>query len=263
MTEATWAPLRAELDRWAEAGRSVQLWLRDDDAVAPSPALSRLSDLAERFEAPVLLAVIPMLAEPALAAALARMPLLQPCQHGVRHQNHAPPGEKKSEFGAGRSPATVDAGIAEAGLHLRELFGEAPVPIFVPPWNRIAPGHAARLPALGFAGLSCFRGHRLAGTAGLALLDTDLDVMDWQGGRVGRRHEELVAELAALLAHRRSGSGAAGATLGVLLHHRDHDETVWSFLDALLRLARAHPAVRIAEPKALLHGCRGATAPPD
>ena len=96
MTEATWAPLWAELDRWVEAGRSVQLWLRDDDAVAPSPALSRLSDLAERFEAPVLLAVIPMLAEPALAAALARMPLLQPCQHGVRHQNHAPPREKKS-----------------------------------------------------------------------------------------------------------------------------------------------------------------------
>ena len=155
----------------------------------------------------------------------------------------------------------MDAEIADAGLRLRELLGEAPVPIFVPPWNRIAPGHAARLPALGFAGLSCFRGHRLAGTAGLALLDTDLDVMDWQGGRVGRRHDELVAELAALFAQRRSGGGA-GATLGVLLHHRDHDETVWSFLDALLRLARAHPAVRIAEPKALLHGRRGATTPP-
>lgn len=259
MTDAPWGLLRDELDRWSKAGRSLRLWLRDDDAVAPSPALSRLSDLAERFEVPVLLAVIPMLAEPGLAAALQRMPLLQPCQHGVRHQNHAPPGAKKSEFGAERSAVTVDAEIAEAGLRLRDLLGDKLVPIFVPPWNRIDPRHAARLPALGFTGLSCFRGHRLAGTGDLVLLDTDLDVMDWQGGRVGRQHEELVAELVSLLAQRRTGS-IDEPTLGVLLHHRDHDDTVWSFLDGLLRLARAHPAVHLAEPRALLNGRREGTA---
>jgi hypothetical protein len=146
---------------------------------------------------------------------------------------------------------TVAAEIAEASMRLRDLLGPEIVPIFVPPWNRIDRSHAARLPALGFAGLSCFRGHQLEKAGGPALLDTDLDVMDWHGGRVGRRHEELIAELTGFLAQRRV-SGVGDTTLGVLLHHRDHDETVWSFLDALLRLTRAHPAVHIADPMALL-----------
>ncbi|PZO01797.1 MAG: polysaccharide deacetylase, partial [Hyphomicrobiales bacterium] len=77
-----WLPLQAELDRWSEAGLTIRLWLRDDDAVAPSPALDRLADVGERFALPVLLAVIPMLAEPALASAMRAMPALLPCQHG-------------------------------------------------------------------------------------------------------------------------------------------------------------------------------------
>ena len=62
MSLPPWKPLAEELDRWNAAGRRLALWLRDDDAVAPSPALDRLSRLAEDFGAPVLLAVIPMVA---------------------------------------------------------------------------------------------------------------------------------------------------------------------------------------------------------
>ena len=82
LPDSTWLPLAAELDRWSEAGRQIRLWLRDDDAVAPTPALDRLSALGERFALPVLLAVIPAQAEPALAEALRDRPSLLPCQHG-------------------------------------------------------------------------------------------------------------------------------------------------------------------------------------
>jgi len=251
--------LSRELDRWSEGDRRLRLWLRDDDAVAPSPALGRLSDLAERFGAPVLLAVIPMLAEPALAPALRAMPLLRPCQHGVWHRNHAQAGAKKSEFGPDRDAPTVDAEIALGSRRLAELLGPAILPAFVPPWNRIDPGHAARLPALGFTGLSCFRNYCLGPRGGPALLNTHIDVMDWQGGRIGRPPAELLAEIVAWLSAARE-TGALAADLGLLLHHRDHDETVWSFLTAFLKAA-GHPAVSLVDPGRLLAPPFTATQP--
>jgi hypothetical protein len=246
MNAPHWQALTLELDRWSASGRTIGLWLRDDDAVAPSPALDRLSDLAGRFAAPVILAVIPLLAEPALARALRGMPLLRPCQHGVSHLNHAPAGSKKSEFGAEREAADVDADIARGWQRLHDLLGDAALPIFVPPWNRIAQNHAARLGALGFAGLSCFRDYRLGPGGGPRLINTHVDVMDWHGGRIGRSAPDILAELTALLADRRK-SEAGDIELGLLLHHRDHDEIAWSALADLLQAA-AHPAVRLIDP---------------
>ena len=49
----------AELARWRAEGLSLPIWWRDDDAIAPTPALERLLALAEQFEAPLHLAVIP------------------------------------------------------------------------------------------------------------------------------------------------------------------------------------------------------------
>lgn len=256
MNAPHWQALALELDRWSATGRTIGLWLRDDDAVAPSPALGRLSDLAERFATPVLLAVIPLLAEPALATALRGMPLLHPCQHGAIHQNHAPAGSKKSEFGPDREAAEVDADIARGWQRLRDLLGDAALPIFVPPWNRIAQGHAARLGTLGFTGLSCFRGYRHGPTGGPRLLNTHIDVMDWHGGRVGRPAADMLGELVALLAERRQGE-AGDSELGLLLHHRDHDDAAWSFLSDILTAAAAHPAVRLLDPGQLIASPEG------
>lgn len=251
MNAPHWQALARELDQWGASGRTIGLWLRDDDAVAPSPALGRLSDLAERFAAPILLAVIPLLAEPVLAGALRGMPLLRPCQHGAVHHNHAPPGSKKSEFGAERIAADVDADIARGRQRLHEILGDLTLPIFVPPWNRIAQSHAARLQALGFTGLSCFHNYRLGPDGGPRLLNTHVDIMDWHGGRVGRPAPDLLEELVAMLAARRQGE-AADIELGLLLHHRDHDETAWSALTDILSAATAHPAVRMIDPVRLV-----------
>lgn len=251
MNAPHWQALAHELDHWSASGRTIGLWLRDDDTVAPSPALDRLSDLAERFAAPVLLAIIPLLAEPALATALRRMPLLRPCQHGSSHRNHAPAGSKKSEFGAERAAVDVDADIAQGQHSLTDLLGDTVLPIFVPPWNRIAQSHAARLDALGFAGLSCFRDYRLGPDGGPRLLNTHVDIMDWHGGRIGRPAADILAELVALLAERRRNE-AGDSELGLLLHHRDHDETAWSVLSDILAVTAAHPAVRMIDPGQLV-----------
>jgi hypothetical protein len=245
-----WRPLLAELDRWSETGRQVRLWLRDDDAIAPGPALDRLADVGERFGLPVLLAVIPMLAEPALAGALRGMPALLPCQHGCWHRNHAPEGAKKSEFGPLRPADEVEAEIARARYHLGDLLGKEPLPVFVPPWNRIDPGHASLLPELGFSGLSCFRGYSLGPAGGPPLGNTHLDIMDW-GSRTGRQPEDLIAETCLLLAARRASPVSDDDDFGILMHHRDHDAMAWGFLDGFLARATRHPAVLPTDSRAL------------
>lgn len=251
MTGTIWTALDAELDRWHAAGRGVHLWLRDDDAIAPSHALDRLEALAERFRLPVLLAVIPLLAEEALAPRLAGSSWLRPCQHGARHRNHEPAGTKSSEFGAARDEAAVRHHIVAGRDRLRALLGET-LPVFVPPWNRIAPDHAALLPDLGFAGLSCFRGSLAGEGTLLRQIDSDLDLIDWKGGRIGRPHDRLAEEAATLLA-RKCESWPGESHFGLLLHHRDHDDTVWSFLDLFLARYGDHPAVLRADP-AILFG---------
>jgi len=250
MTESgIWSAFAEELDLWSPG--SIRLWLRDDDAVAPSAALDRLAGLSERLSLPVLLAVIPMLAEPALAHVLQTTPSLLPCQHGCWHRDHAPAGAKKSEFGAEREPQAVRAEIILARQRLGELFGSSLLPIFVPPWNRIDRTLAAALPEMGFSGLSCFRGFTLGQNGGPVLANTDIDIMDWHGGRIGRSTEALAAEIAAQLAARRRQGEPRSCTLGLLLHHRDHDETAWSALDALLSRLCAHPAVSPSGPLAV------------
>jgi hypothetical protein len=248
-TDSLWLPLETELDRWSAAGRRVSLWLRDDDAITASPALDRLSALSQRHGLPVLLAVIPMLAEPSLAAALRQMPSLLPCQHGCWHRNHAPAGAKKAEFGAERAAAEVRRELREARARLGDRLGPALLPVFVPPWNRIDPAHAALLPDLGFRGLSCFRGYRLGADGGPALVNTGLDIMDWRA-RIGRPAADLVDEACRLLAGLRA-EASDGDALGLLLHHRDHDEAAWAFLEGFLARAFSHPAVAHGDPRRL------------
>src|SRR5271170_1486794 len=86
---AQWTDLADELDRWGEKGRIATLWWRDDDAAAPSRRLDSL--LATAGEVPVALAVIPALADQALAARLDRSVKtpVRVLQHGWRHLDHA------------------------------------------------------------------------------------------------------------------------------------------------------------------------------
>lgn len=79
--------------------------------------------------------------------------------HGLAHDNHAPLDAKPAEFGPHRPLATLREEAARAlALAQARVPRETLLPVFVPPWNRIAPDLAADLPALGYAGLSAAKG---------------------------------------------------------------------------------------------------------
>lgn len=238
MIDEPMAAVRAELDAWERAGQVARLWFRDDDAMAPTPALDRLLGLSERFAMPILLAVIPMRAERSLAARLASQTLVEVAMHGLWHRNHAPAGEKAQETPAARGAEALSADFAEARARLQDLFGSEAGRWYVPPWNRIAPDVAGLLPSAGFSALSAF-GQASHGVAGLAQINCQIDLIDWRGGRVGRSAAWVASELALALAAARLGGLTS---IGVLGHHLDHDETTWSVLEQLGSLIAAHPA---------------------
>lgn len=237
MTQDPWQPLHDALNRAAARGQTVRFWLRDDDAIEPTPALDTLIDLAERHKAPVLLAVIPAHATQALATRLAQSPLVQPCQHGWCHQNHEPHGHRAAEFGAARAHADSLADLDQGRHRLAHLFGPT-APIFVPPWNRIAPEIAARLAEHGFNALSVFaRKPQLAPP--LPQLDCQLDLIDWKT-RTGRSATWLAQETAIAIDATAPSGPAPNAPIGVLAHHLAHDTTAWTTLAQLLTLTTRH-----------------------
>ena len=222
-----WQGFHHELECWHAAGLKPHLWLRDDDAVAPSLALDRLTALAEKHYAPVLLAVVPHGAGTDLARDVAAHSVLRPCQHGFVHANHARAGEKKQELGPHRPLADVLDQLADGRARLLDLFGGNLRPVLVPPWNRIDPALLPHLPGIGLHGLSTF-GVPAQPAAGR--LDSNVDIMDWHGTRGGFAAATLVPMLVRTLEIARENGGAP---VGILTHHLVHDEQAWSFLDAL------------------------------
>jgi predicted deacetylase len=160
--------------------------------------------------------------------------------HGLNHADHAPAGEKKAEFGPGRPLETL-AREAVAGLAAAQaaLGPEKIVPVFVPPWNRIAPDLVQKLPALGYRGLSTF-GPRAARepAPGLVQVNTHHDPVDWRGTRSLLPPDVLIRQLAAAVSARVDGRHDT-EPIGLLTHHLIHDEAVWSYCATLNeRLAR-------------------------
>jgi peptidoglycan/xylan/chitin deacetylase (PgdA/CDA1 family) len=239
MTDKTiWEPLRRELDRWQAAGRVARFWLRDDDAIEPTPALETLLALTDENKIPLTLAVIPGLTGETLVARLAEETSVAVAVHGWSHTNHAGPQGKKQEL-AGDRPADVVLGELGEGFRLLQRLHPARfLPVLVPPWNRIDAALIPALPALGFAALSVYGRAKQDGP--MPLLNTHVDIIDWHGTRGGRGEAELVAELVAELADRLAGSDEP---IGVLTHHLVHDVAAWDFLSALFAVTTRHPAV--------------------
>jgi peptidoglycan/xylan/chitin deacetylase (PgdA/CDA1 family) len=236
--DPAWRPVTDELERWKQAGRTAGFWLRDDDACAATPALHRLLDRAGVHRAPILLAVVPMKAEPELAALLRGRDDVDVAMHGAWHANHASEGARSSETPAGRTIDAISAEWREARARLTALFGPGAGAWYVPPWNRMSDEAAAILPEIGFSALSVFRGASLA-APGLRRADADVDLIDWRGGRRGRTAADIAAAAAAVLAAARQGGRSS---IGILSHHLDHDDAAWSTLEGLLEVVSAHPS---------------------
>ena len=217
------------LDRALNRRGRTLFWWRDDDAVAWTPALERL--VAALGDIPFALAVIPASAGAGLPGRI--------LQHGWRHTNHAPPGEKRAEFGPHRSAATMIGEIRTGRERLEQLYGPDFLPVFVPPWNRICPVLADALPAEGIAGLSAFRTPGTRFSTG-----THIDPVDWRGGRRFRGVGPVLDDAAAQVA-------AAEGPVGMLSHHLVADAEGLAFLAEFARFVAAHPRAGWADPRDL------------
>ena len=185
---AQWSALRDELARWACDDTVARLWLRDDDAVTVTPALERpqavccsrvpYPDCGRPERCRSNSGGIPFRSATGRVAA-----------HGWRHHNHA-------TIRNGISCRTALRGhrsrFEQARARIETLFGEKAVPIFVPPWNRMAPRRR----------LSCLdqvfaRYRRLVERNRRACANNQRppDIIDWRGSRGGRNPADLISEL--------------------------------------------------------------------
>jgi predicted glycosyltransferase len=244
-----WAPLNRAVERARDAGWEPQFWWRDDDAVRQTPHLVRLLALAEHYRSPVAIAVIPRRSEASLVAALEASPMACALVHGLAHENHARAGDKKAEFGLQRPLGELRADAREALVTAQAKLGAKLVPVFVPPWNRIAPDLAPLLPRLGYGGLSAFRDRSGAGTLeGFVEVNTHIDPIDWHGSRSALPPGVLIEALAGAVRRRVVEQADRGEPIGLLSHHLVHDDALWFFLEALLeQIARLGLSFTAAE----------------
>jgi len=240
---ADWGPLNDELQIWQDQDLTLPLWWRDDDAIEPTPQLDQLTKLSKKLGLPVHLALIPRDATSALAGYVAATSQLIPVVHGWAHQNHAPQGEKKAEFGAHRSVAQTVADADQGLKTLRALFGDQLEPMFVPPWNRISDDLLQGLSGLGYSSLSTFTPRKRAmASPGLAQINTHLDPIHWKGSRSLVPPQQLLDQVTRQLTDRRLGTADSAEPYGVLTHHLVHDAAIWGFTEALIVRLLAGPA---------------------
>jgi len=235
--------LTRELDLWHDSSRVAQLWWRDDDAVAVTPALDRLLALANAFGIEIGVAIIPALAEDSIADALARHAGAVPLQHGYRHKNHAPPGAPAVECGGARPIEEVIAELEAGAERMHALFGGRFGDLMAAPWNHIDPPVLEKLVASGFRGASAYGPRAAMRADGLIVANAHVDPMNWRERRFAGTEKALSGILGELAA-RRTGATDRDEPLGFLTHHLDHDEALWDFLPRLFDLTTRHEAAR-------------------
>jgi hypothetical protein len=242
-----WPDLMAEFDCWEEAGRVATLWWRDDDAVIPTARLGRLLSIASGV--PVSLAVIPADAQQELAQWLAQSLRSAPkssvavLQHGWRHVNHAGVG-KKSEFPAERPRSAVASELAAGWARLSDLFETRAQPVLVPPWNRFDDSLLGLLGGCGLTGISRARPRSASSRApGVIEANIHVDLVAWKGNRGFVGEDAALSDLVQHLRARRLCAVCVGEPTGILTHHLVQDEATDAFLDRLIAVSVAHPAV--------------------
>lgn len=229
---ADWSDLDEELNRWHAAGAGPSFWWRDDDARAPGAALDRLLDLARRHGLPLHLAVVPADVGPALSDRLSQEPDVFAMQHGYAHVNHEPRGHGASEIGDHRDMARQLDDLRAGWERLNGAAVPRLLPALAPPWNRISPRTVQHLADLGYRLLST--SHPRAAqrpTDGLMQVNIHVDPIRWKEGPRFRGTARILDAICTHLADRRTCRVDGTEPTGILTHHLQTDDRVWSFLD--------------------------------
>ncbi len=239
--------LYRELDEWNYDGVAATFWWRDDDAQAASAEFDWMLDLAQRYDAPFGLAVIPRGLDETLASRIQSLAMVTVLQHGFSHDNYAPADEKKMELGEHRPAAAVHQELANGFNILHDAFGAQFLPVLVPPWNRIATSLLPGLTSLaqtGFAGLSTFGARAGFEATGLRTVNTHVDIIDWRKNKNFIGAHRAVEVMVAHLKGRRLGRFDCYEPTGLLTHHLVHDDCCRKFLAQFFASLDEHPAAK-------------------
>ena len=210
-------------------------WWRDDDTEAPTGDLDRLIELAEKFNAPLHLAVVPAHIGPGLASRMAQSPNVFATQHGFAHINHEPKGTGASEVGVLRDLALQADDLREGGRRLQAAELPNLLPVFVPPWNRIAEKTVQILPELGYAVLSNFyRRPNPSPVKGLLHFNAHIDPIRWKEGAKFAGTEKTLDQCVGHLRQRRLGEAEKEEPTCFCTHHLQTDEPTWDFSAELM-----------------------------
>lgn len=237
--------LRAELDRWAEAGREATFWWRDDDAEDADDDVRRMLDLSDETGVPVFIAVVPARARDSISEPMLACATAIPIQHGWAHQDHSPADVKgKWELGLHRPREIVLGELRHGWNRMSELFGDRFEPMLGPPWNRIDAALFGDLPDIGFEVLSTFAPrHGALAAPGLKQVNGHCDIISWKRGRTFIGAEKTANRMAEHLELRRTGAVDDEPT-GLLTHVWINDEAAWKAMRDVIDLVNSHSHAR-------------------
>jgi hypothetical protein len=141
----------------------------------------------------------------------------------------------------------------EAGkARLDALFAGKVLPVFVPPWNRIAEELAQALPRVGYAALSTYKRRPPQGSP--LRLNTHWDPIDWRGGGGLADEATLLDQLVRLIEEDLAREPGVLEPIGLLTHHLVHDGWIERFLDELVGRLLASGAARFVSLRHYLPG---------
>jgi xanthine/CO dehydrogenase XdhC/CoxF family maturation factor len=224
----------------------VQFWWRDDDASAGSAALDRLLSISGRYGAPVALAVMPGHLKPSLAETL-HGHHVDVLVHGWKHKNQAAPGEPRSEYPLSRPREDMRAEFAKGLSVLSEAFPGQTLAVFVPPWNRLPAQLEESLIACGYFGLAASGAGRRSSNGGSGLQRTGID-LNVVGTNAASHLADVDVAAASLAARIKAGERGPFC---IVTHHRQHDDDVWAFCEALWRTLSTTGRVEVLPARAV------------
>jgi hypothetical protein len=247
---ADWDRLRREIDAWQADGHRARFWIRDDDASKYSVGLAALVELCAAEAVPLALAVIPERATHDFADEISRRSGIMILQHGYDHRNRSTT-KLSSEFPDER-PIQEAIDAVRAGLNsLYQRFGDAVVPVFVPPWGTCSDAVRRRLREVGLIGFSgsqvgpfrpiesCRRGAPRS-SEGLSLASTHIALNRAKANDTSvlpkLRHLTFLSRLVQAI---RTGSADQDEPVGVMTHAWGVDAAVRDFLGELVQVTRA------------------------
>ncbi|CAN1542168.1 COG4671 Predicted glycosyl transferase [Rhabdaerophilaceae bacterium] len=244
-TANAWRHCEGLLAHLSDQGEVIDLWLRDDDAVAATAQLDRFLTIARAHNMPVALAVIPDTLTSSLIDLVKATSDLTILVHGHAHRNHAQAGERASEFPDHRPEEQTAFELSNSFNRVMAAFGDRALPVMVPPWNRISARAIAKLPDHGYQALSVFgREQAVQAPDGLLIMNTHWDPINWRGHRGLRNEAMLLRELTSWVEERMAYPAQRRPPIGLLTHHLVHDPWISHFLARMLSRLASFPAIR-------------------